>query len=78
MLEPASTELINKELEFFRSEYSFKTNPGNLWIMKKMDDLGSIVDWFCIFEWNRFYSFNKLKISFRELHKILSTNYKKS
>ncbi|MEP7110440.1 MAG: alpha/beta hydrolase family protein [Ferruginibacter sp.] len=45
MLEPASAELINKELEFPRSVYSFKHSPGNLKILEKMDDLGSVVNW---------------------------------
>jgi dienelactone hydrolase len=45
MLEPASTELINKELEFPRSVYSFKKASGNLKIMEKMDTLNSIVNW---------------------------------
>jgi len=46
MPEPASTELINKELDFSRSVYSFKQTPGNLRVMKKTVDLGSIADWF--------------------------------
>ena len=45
MLEPASTELINKELEFPRSVYSSKQAPGNLRILEKMDNLDSIVNW---------------------------------
>ena len=45
MLEPASTELIDKELEFPRSVYSSIKAPGNLKILKKMDDLGSLVHW---------------------------------
>jgi dienelactone hydrolase len=45
MLEPASTGLINKELEFPRSAYSFKNSPKNLRILTKMDDLTSIVTW---------------------------------
>ena len=45
MLEPASTELINKELEFPRSVYSFKQAPGNLKVLEKMDNLDSIVNW---------------------------------
>ena len=45
MLEPASTEMIDKELEFPRSVYSSIQAPGNLRILKKMDDLGPIVHW---------------------------------
>jgi len=45
MLEPASTELINKELEFPRSVYSFKNAQGNLKILEKMDGLESMVNW---------------------------------
>src|SRR6266540_1555405 len=42
MLEPASPELINKELGFPRAVYSFDKAPGNLKIIEKADDLGSI------------------------------------
>jgi len=45
MLELASKEMIDKETEFPRSVYSSRQAPGNLRILKKMDDLGSIVDW---------------------------------
>jgi len=45
MLEPASTELINKELEFPRAVYSSKKVPGNLKVIEKMDSLDSIIDW---------------------------------
>ncbi len=45
MLEPASPELIKKELEFPRSAYSFKKAPDNLKIIEKMDALDSIVNW---------------------------------
>jgi hypothetical protein len=45
MLEPASTQLINKELEFPRSAYSFKHATGNLKVLEKMEDLDSIVNW---------------------------------
>ena len=45
MLEPASTESINKELEFPRAVYSFKHSPGNLRILEKIDNPGSVVDW---------------------------------
>ncbi len=44
MLEPASTELISKELEFPRSVYA-KRAPGNLKILEKIDDLNAIVKW---------------------------------
>ena len=45
MLEAASTEMIDKELEFPRSVYSSVKAPGNLRILKKMDDLASMVHW---------------------------------
>ena len=45
MLEPASTELINKELEFPRAVYSSKKLSGNFKVIEKMDSLDSIVDW---------------------------------
>jgi len=45
MLEPASTELINKELEFPRSVYSSKHSQENLKILEKMDSLESVVKW---------------------------------
>jgi hypothetical protein len=45
MLEAASTEVIDKELEFPRSVYSSVKAPGNLRILKKMDDLASMVRW---------------------------------
>ena len=45
MLEAASTEMIDKELEFPRSVYSSVKAPGNLRILKKMDDLASMVRW---------------------------------
>jgi len=45
MLETAPTEVIEKELEFPRSVYSFKHSPGNFRILKKMDDVASIVKW---------------------------------
>ena len=44
MLEPASTELINKEMEFPRSVY-LKQAPGNLKILEKIDDLNAILKW---------------------------------
>jgi dienelactone hydrolase len=45
MLEPASSELIDRELEFSRSAYAFKQAPENLQIIKKTEDLHSIVSW---------------------------------
>jgi hypothetical protein len=44
MLEPAPTELIDKELEFPRSVYA-KQAPGNLKILEKIDDLNAIMKW---------------------------------
>ena len=45
MLEPATPEMIDKETEFPRSVYSSVQAQGNLRILKKIDDLGSIVHW---------------------------------
>ena len=45
ILEPASPELINNDLEFPRSVYSFKRMPENFKVLEKMEDLGSAVDW---------------------------------
>jgi len=45
MLEPASVELVNKELDFPRSVYSFKQASGNFRILEKMEDLDSNVNW---------------------------------
>ncbi|HEY6435398.1 MAG TPA: hypothetical protein VIY47_02330, partial [Ignavibacteriaceae bacterium] len=45
MLEPASTELINRDLEFPLSVYSFRQVPGNLKVLEKTDNLESIVNW---------------------------------
>jgi hypothetical protein len=44
MLEPAPTELINKEMEFPRSVYA-KRAPGNLRILEKIDDLNAVLKW---------------------------------
>jgi len=44
-LEPASEELINQELEFPRSAYSFKKDPRNLRVVSSNENLGSLVDW---------------------------------
>jgi dienelactone hydrolase len=44
MLEPASTELIKKELEFPLSVYA-KQAPGNLKILERIDELNAIVKW---------------------------------
>ena len=45
MLDPASTELINKELEFPLSVYSLKKASENLRIIEKMNSIDSIVNW---------------------------------
>ena len=45
MLESASTELINQELGFPRSVYSYKGVSDNLRIMPSFEDLGEIIDW---------------------------------
>jgi dienelactone hydrolase len=45
MLEHPSTELINKELEFPKSVYSFKHAVSNFKVLEKIEDLNSIVKW---------------------------------
>ena len=45
MLEPASAELINQELEFPRSAYAFKNASANLKIVSFYESPGSFVDW---------------------------------
>ncbi|MBS1576861.1 MAG: acetylxylan esterase [Bacteroidetes bacterium] len=45
MLEPASPELINKELKFPRSVYSFKKIAENFKVLEKMESLDSVIDW---------------------------------
>jgi dienelactone hydrolase len=45
MLGPASTELINKELEFPGSAYSFKHAAENLKVLDKKEELESMVNW---------------------------------
>jgi cephalosporin-C deacetylase-like acetyl esterase len=45
MLEPASTELIEREAAFPRSVYSYKNAIGNLRIVSTCESLGSLVDW---------------------------------
>jgi dienelactone hydrolase len=45
MLKPASTELINNELEFPESAYSFKHSRENLKIVERREDLESMVNW---------------------------------
>jgi len=44
MLEPAPTELINREMEFPLSVYA-KQAPGNLKILDKIDDLNAVLKW---------------------------------
>ena len=45
MLEPATPELISRELEFPRKVYSSEKVPENLRIITSNDSLDSIVDW---------------------------------
>jgi len=45
MLQPATTELINRELEFPRSVYSHKNASENIKIILSGEELGSIIDW---------------------------------
>jgi cephalosporin-C deacetylase-like acetyl esterase len=45
MLEPAPMELINQELEFPRSAYSYKNAPESLNVISSFDDLDSMIDW---------------------------------
>jgi cephalosporin-C deacetylase-like acetyl esterase len=45
MLEPASEELINQELEFPLRAYSFKKASGNLKTVTSFDSLVSLADW---------------------------------
>ena len=45
MLEPASVELINQELKFPHSAYSFKKAPENIKVVSSYESLGSLVDW---------------------------------
>ncbi|MFC1558405.1 alpha/beta hydrolase family protein [candidate division KSB1 bacterium] len=44
MLEPASTELINQEMEFPRKVYSFRNADNNLIILPSYENLNSIID----------------------------------
>ena len=44
MLEPAPSELINKEMEFPLSVYA-KQAPGKLKILDKIDDLNAVLKW---------------------------------
>ena len=44
MLEPAPTELINREMEFPLSVYA-KQAPGKLKILDKIDDLNAVLKW---------------------------------
>ena len=45
LLEPASDELINQELQFPRSAYSFKNAPDNLKVLPSYGNIESLVDW---------------------------------
>lgn len=45
MLEPAPSTLVEKEMAFPRSAYSFKSVPANLRVLENLDDLGAIVSW---------------------------------
>ena len=45
MLEPASPELMNLELDFPRSAYSLKKAPWNLKLFSSSDSLGTLADW---------------------------------
>ena len=45
MLEPASSELIDRELDFPVKAYSVKNASGNLKIVSSADDYGSLIDW---------------------------------
>jgi len=45
LLEPATTELINRELEFPGSVYSHKNASENIKIISSGEELGSIIDW---------------------------------
>ncbi len=45
LLEPASEEMINQDLEFPRAAYAFKNYPGNLKTVSVYESLGSLVDW---------------------------------
>jgi dienelactone hydrolase len=45
MKNPASEDLINEELSFPRSVYSFKDVPENLKVLSSYESLNSIVDW---------------------------------
>ncbi len=45
MKEPASSELVNSELEFPRTVFSFKKAEGNLNVISNGHDIFSIIDW---------------------------------
>jgi dienelactone hydrolase len=45
MLEPASDELVNQELNFPRSAYSLQNAPDNLKVQSSYESLISLVDW---------------------------------
>ena len=44
-LEPASEELVNLDLQFPRSAYTFKKEPGNLKVVSSSESPGSLFDW---------------------------------
>jgi hypothetical protein len=45
MLEPASTELINKELGFPRAAYAFRKAVANIKVVSSYENINSLVDW---------------------------------
>ena len=45
MKQPASNKLIEQELDFPRSVYSFKVFPENLKVLSSYESLNSIIDW---------------------------------
>jgi cephalosporin-C deacetylase-like acetyl esterase len=45
MLEPASAELTERELDFPRKAFSFKKAPGNMKVVTDEPDIYSLVDW---------------------------------
>jgi dienelactone hydrolase len=45
MLEPASEALINEEMEFPRTAYTFRKASANMKLVSAVEDLPSLVDW---------------------------------
>jgi hypothetical protein len=45
MLEPATNELIEQELKFPRSVFSFKNVSENINVLPSYDNIGTIIDW---------------------------------